>query len=122
GKPIPGEFFLVMAINRDGGNPLEVAYLDAKSGKIGGEGPYRGVLPQTTVGRPDRGRNDAPVGDGYDYGPDLDHNAGNCPKATVAIRIDPMPAGYEEFDWKNGAWALIDAKQLIIYGNGVKAK
>jgi hypothetical protein len=34
------------------------------------------------------------------------------------IRINPMPEGYEEYDWKNG-WSLIEDKKIIIYGHGV---
>jgi hypothetical protein len=32
-----------------------------------------------------------------------------------------MPAGFEEFDWKNG-WPLIQMKQLAIFGRGVATK
>jgi hypothetical protein len=32
-----------------------------------------------------------------------------------------MPAGVEEYDWKNG-WPLISDRALVIYGRGVKAK
>ena len=119
---IPGDHLLMLALKRDGGQLLEGGYLDTVSGKIGGEGPYRGIIPQSTPGRPDRGRNETPVGDEWDYGDTLDHNAGSCPKVVVAIRIDPMPAGLEEFDWKNGAWSLVDARELIIYGLGVTAR
>jgi hypothetical protein len=30
-----------------------------------------------------------------------------------------MPPGFEEFDWKNGGWALATAGRLIVYGSGV---
>jgi hypothetical protein len=40
-------------------------------------------------------------------------------RGVVAIRIDPMPAGVEEFDYMNGGWAYVDAGRLIIYGHGV---
>ena len=39
---------------------------------------------------------------------------------VIAIRIDPMPAGVEEFDHMNGGWAYVDAGQLILYGHGVR--
>jgi hypothetical protein len=116
--PIPGEQWLIIAYERNG-TGLEPGYLDAVSGKINGEGPYRNIVPQTTPGRPDRGSKVTPVGDGWDYLDSLDHNAGLCVKSTVAIRVDPMPAGLEEFDWKNGGWALVQDKKLIIYGQGV---
>lgn len=41
-------------------------------------------------------------------------------RGVIALRIDPMPPGVEEFDYRNGGWALIDAEQLIIYGNGIR--
>ena len=41
-------------------------------------------------------------------------------RGVIAIRIDPMPAGVEEFDYMNGGWAYIDAGQLIVYGHGVR--
>jgi hypothetical protein len=31
-----------------------------------------------------------------------------------------MPAGVEEFDYKNGGWAYINSKELLIYGHNVK--
>jgi hypothetical protein len=121
--PIPGDHYLMIAYKRDGGQLLEPGYLDAISGKIMGEGPYRSILPQAKAGRPDRGSKETPVGDGYDYDKNLDHNAGACAKVVVAIRVDPMPTGYEPFDWVSaGGWAYVNAKQLVVYGTGVTAK
>jgi hypothetical protein len=37
------------------------------------------------------------------------------------IRINPMPAGFEEYDWKNG-WPLISGRQLVIFGKGIQKK
>lgn len=111
----------ILIATKHNATALEPGSLDQVSGKINGEGPFRGIFPQKTPGRPDRGRNVTPVGDNWDYLDSADHNAGNCPKVTVAIRIDPMPAGVEEFDWKNGGWALVDDKVILIYGHGVTA-
>jgi hypothetical protein len=120
GGEIPGEQWLILAFQRDG-NDLDEGYLDPSSGKLNGEGPYRSVVPQSTPGAPDRGSKYSPSGysDGYDYDENKDHNAGLCVKALVAIRVNPMPQGYEEFDWKNGGWALVDKGQFIVYGNGI---
>ena len=41
-------------------------------------------------------------------------------RGVIAIRIDPMPAGVEEFDHMNGGWAYVDAGELILYGHGVR--
>jgi hypothetical protein len=32
-----------------------------------------------------------------------------------------MPAGFEEYDWKNG-WPLVDAKRIAIFGRGVPGR
>jgi hypothetical protein len=121
GAPIAGEHWLMMAYERDGA-PMEPSYLDATAGKITGEGPLRLVVPQETPGKPDRGLKYSPTNcnDGYDYDENADHNAGAMVRGVIAIRIDPMPAGVEEFDYMNGGWAYINANQLIIYGNNVQ--
>lgn len=121
GEPIPGEHWLMMAYERDG-MPLDSSYLDVASGKIRGEGPLRLVVPQTNPGPPDRGAKYSPSGcnDGYDFNEDVDHNAGMMVRGVIAIRIDPMPEGVEEFDYMNGGWAYIDSKELIIYGHNIK--
>lgn len=120
GSPIPGEQWLILAYERNG-LPLDTASLDISTGRILGEGPLRVVLPQENPGRPDRGSGYSPSGcnDGLDFREDADHNAGAMVRGVIAIRIDPMPAGVEEFDYKNGGWAYVDAGQLIIYGHGV---
>ncbi len=48
------------------------------------------------------------------------HNAGSMVRGVIAIRIDPMPAGFEEVDYMNGGWAYVDGRQLIVYGHGVQ--
>jgi hypothetical protein len=120
GEAIPGEPWLLVGYERDG-LPLDASYLDAVTGRLNGEGPYRSVVPQGTPGAPDRGSNFSPSGydDGYDYDDSKDHNAGSCVRGLVAIRVNPMPAGYEEFDWKNGGYSLVDKQQLIVYGLGI---
>jgi len=32
-----------------------------------------------------------------------------------------MPAGFEEYDWKNG-WPLIADRAVVVYGHGVKGR
>jgi hypothetical protein len=93
-----------------------------------GEGPYRLVKPQRDVGgdpfkpgRPDRSVKSKLFHDGWDYDKALDHNAGSCVRGTTVIRINPMPAGYEEYDWKNG-WPLVAGRQIVIFGNGISKK
>lgn len=123
GGEIPGEQWMMIAYDRDG-DIIETGYLDAVSGKMNGEGPYRLIVPQTTPGAPDRGSTYSPSGysDGYDYDDNKDHNAGLCVRGIVAIRVNPIPEGYEEFDWKNGGWSLMLREELIVYGSGITAK
>jgi hypothetical protein len=121
GGTIPGEPWMLIAYERDG-RKLDQSYLDPVSGKLNGEGPYRLVVPQSVPGSPDRGSRYSPSGynDGWDYDENKDHNAGLCVRGIVAIRVNPLPPGYEEFDWKNGGWALISKEQLIVYGATIK--
>lgn len=119
--PIPGEHWLMIAYERDS-MPMEPSYMEAASGKIMGEGPFRLVVPQAKPGNPDRGLSYSPsrCNDEFDYDDTADHNAGSMVRGVIAIRVDPMPAGVEEFDYINGGWAYINANQLIIYGHNVK--
>ena len=121
GAPITGEHWLLLAYERDG-MPMEVSYLDAVEGKIIGEGPLRIAVPQSEPGKPDRGLKYSPTdcNDGFDFDDNADHNAGAMVRGVIAIRVDPMPAGAEEFDYMNGGWAYIDGEQLIIYGYNVR--
>jgi hypothetical protein len=121
GVPIPGEHRLMLGYLRNG-EPLEPSHLDVTDGRIAGEGPLRIVVPQERPGSPDRGSRFSPsdCGDGLDFDEDADHNAGAMVRGVVAIRIDPMPAGVEEFDYRNGGWAYIDAGELIVYGHNVR--
>jgi hypothetical protein len=120
GSPIPGEQWLILAYERNG-EPLDTANLEASTGRIIGEGPLRVVVPQENPGKPDRGSGYSPSGcnDGLDFQENADHNAGAMVRGVIAIRIDPMPEGFEEFDYKNGGWAYVQAGQLILYGHGV---
>jgi hypothetical protein len=122
GGEIPGEQWLMLAYERDG-LPMDEANLDVTSGKINGEGPFRIVVPQTIPGQPDRGSNYSPTTceDGYDYNDAADHNAGAMVRGVVAIRVNPMPDGYEEFDYYNGGWAYIDSHAILVYGAGIVA-
>jgi len=96
----------MIAYERDG-KLMDPCYLDRVELKLNGEGPFRLIVPQSKVGSPDRGERFSPSGcnDDYDYDKNKDHNAGSMVRGVVAIRIEPMPVGVEEFDYKNGGWA-----------------
>lgn len=125
GKRIPNALWLILAYEREG-KPLDVSAYEKSTGKLVGEGPYRLVKPQSHVmgdrrlpGRPDRSVNAKTYGDGWDYSDRIDHNAGGGARGACVIRVNPMPEGYEEYDWKNG-WPLIGEKTIVIYGRGVR--
>jgi hypothetical protein len=120
GEAIPCDQYLLLAYERDGGD-MEKSYLDPTSGSIEGEGPFRIIVPQSEAGSPDRGSSYSPTNcnDGYDYDDTKDHNAGSMVRGVIAIRINPMPGGYEEFDTYNGGWAYVDDSEVIIYGHGI---
>lgn len=123
GGTIPGIPWLQLAWEREG-LPLDPSTLDPTSGKINGEGPYRVVVPQLTPGAPDRGLQYSPTNcnDGHDYDASFDHNAGAMVKGVIAIRVNPLPAGVEDFDYLNGGYAYVDAGQVLIYGFGVQVQ
>jgi hypothetical protein len=116
--PITG-LELIVAWQRDA-SVLSTSYYDKSTGKLEGEGPFRVIPPQSTAGRPDRGsgQKQASPTDGWNYDNTLDHNAGSSPRGACIIRVNPMPAGYEEYDTTNG-WSLITDKKIVIYGQGV---
>jgi len=123
GKEIPDVPWLLLAFERDG-KPLDVSRYE--KGRLAGEGPYRLVLPQRDLmagdpskpGRPDRSVKSKTFGDGWDFHKDIDHNAGSCVRGATVIRVNPMPKGFEEYDWKNG-WPLVNGRQIVIFGKGV---
>ena len=124
GKEIPMVPWLLLAFEREG-KLLDTAQYEKGTGRLAGEGPYRLVKPQRSMagdasrpGRPDRSIKSKTFGDGWDFDKALDHNAGSCVRGATVIRVNPMPAGFEEYDWKNG-WPLVAEKKLVIFGKGV---
>ena len=124
-KKIPTAPWLLLAYERDG-LPLDPSAYEKGTGRLTGEGPFRLVKPQRDLmgdqmkpGRPDRSQKSIMFGDGWDFVPKIDHNAGACVRGACVIRINPMPEGYEEYDWKNG-WPLIGEKKVVIFGRGVR--
>jgi hypothetical protein len=125
GKEIPGEPWLLLAFER-GGERLDDSSYEKGTGRLAGEGPFRLVKPQRDLngdparpGRPDRSVKAKTYGDGWDFNAAIDHNAGACVRGACVIRVNPAPAGFEEYDWKNG-WPLIRDRRIAVYGHGVK--
>jgi len=123
GGEIPGEQWLLVAYERDG-QAMQPVNLDPDSGRINGEGPLRLIVPQNTPGAPDRGSKYSPTNcnDGYDYDDAKDHNAGAMVRGVIAVRVDPLPEGYEDFDHKNDGWPLVYQDSIIVYGHGVQTQ
>ncbi len=127
GRIIPQAPWLMIAFERDGG-PLDPSSYEKGTGRLTGEGPYRLIKPQRDLGgdparpgRPDRSLKSGTYDDGWDFSSAIDHNAGACVRGACVLRINPMPAGVEEYDWKNG-WPLVADRALVIYGRGVGDK
>jgi hypothetical protein len=75
------------------------------------------VNPQKLSGSPDRPSTaTVPVGDGFDYDKNKDHNAGSSVRSVTAIRVEPLPQGTTDFAWTEGGWNLVDQKKIVIYG------
>ena len=75
---------------------------------------------QSEPGPPDRGAQyPTTCDDGYEFDENADHNAGAMVRGVVAIRVNPLPAGVEDFDHINGGWAFIDEEAILVYGHGV---
>lgn len=123
GGEVPGEQWLTFAWERDG-MPMDPSNLDPTSGKISGEGPYRIIVPQSDPGSPDRGSSYSPTecADGWDYDDSKNHNAGDMVRGVMAIRVNPLPEGTEDFDTHNGGWGYIESASLVVYGFGVTAE
>jgi hypothetical protein len=125
GQEIPTAPWLLLAFEREG-TPLDPATYEKGTGRLAGEGPFRLVKPQRGLmgdplkpGRPDRSSKAKNYGDGWDFNPKIDHNAGACVRGACVIRVNPVPAGFEEYDWKNG-WPLITERRIAIFGRGVR--
>jgi len=120
GHIIPDKLYMMLGYLREG-DPLEIGKLvpDPKNpGRLAlqGEGPYRLVVPQKIAGSPDRPSTASPVGDGWDYDSNKDHNAGFSVRSVSAIRVEPLPAGTTDFAWTEGGWNLVDKARVVIYG------
>jgi hypothetical protein len=125
GKEIPAAPWLMLAFERED-KPLDPSYYEKGTGRLAGEGPFRLVKPQRDLlgdpskpGRPDRSSRSKNYSDGWDFNPKIDHNAGACVRGACVIRVNSTPAGFEEYDWKNG-WPLVAERRVVIYGRGVR--
>lgn len=120
---VDGGLRLLLAYQINGAD-LEIAYPDEQD-KITGDGPFRAVPPQWNPGYPDRqATSDTPDAEPWPYDPDelvTDHNGGFSARGVAAIRVDPLPTGTTEYDWRNtqtdAGWGLLNDRKIVIYGN-----
>jgi hypothetical protein len=120
GQRIPDKLYMLLGYLRDG-DPLTKGKLTPDPANptrlvLEGEGPYRLIIPQKIAGGPDRPSTAAPVGDGWDYDKNKDHNAGSSIRSVSAIRVEPLPDGTTDFSWAEGGWNLVDKARVVIYG------
>jgi hypothetical protein len=120
---VDNDLHLLLAYKANG------AYLDTSiqgaQNKLAGEGPFRVVPPQLKPGYPDRKAVETnPGAEPWPYDANekfTDHNAGFSARGVAAIRIDPLPAGTTEYDWRNNqtdaGWSFLRDKKIVIFGN-----
>ncbi len=102
----------------ENGTRLERARIDAASGRIAGKGPLRAVVPQFEPGPPDLPQSVDPrcaegVAPEHRFHDAYDHNAGKSVSAVVGIRVNPLPAGTRDADWRALAGA---GGRVVIFG------
>ncbi len=120
GKPLPpAEILLAFEEN---GKALEPAAIDESSGRLEGDGPYRLITPQKKIVPPDLPQFadaacPAKVPAKHRFHGDYDHNAGDAIRAVSAIRVNPMPKGTRDPDWRQNAQKRLKTQSIIVFGN-----
>jgi hypothetical protein len=119
GKPLPPANIIIAF--EENGKLMDPSVFNSKDGRIIGDGPYRVITPQTKLDPPDlpehADKSCTPkVPEANRFHADYDHNAGNATRAVVAIRINPLPKGTQDFNWEKHGWEYINNKSIIVYG------
>ncbi|MFA6450418.1 MAG: GEGP motif-containing diheme protein [bacterium] len=123
GQPLPPANIIIAF--EENGKLMDPSVFNKADGRIIGDGPYRVITPQTKNDPPDLPEHADPscaskVPEANRFHTDYDHNAGNATRATVAIRINPLPKGTRDFDWEKNGWDYIAKKSIIVFGNLTK--
>ena len=42
-------------------------------------------------------------------------------RGVMAVRVNPLPEGTEDFDTHYGGWAYIESESVVVYGFGITA-
>jgi hypothetical protein len=111
---VDGGLKAILAYTREGA-PLKPGVLTDEN-KLDGEGPFRLVVPQKTVGPPDQSSKSDDQDVTWPYDHDLDHNAGSCSRSATIIRVEPLPAGTTDIDILEAGWNYVDQEMIVVYG------
>ena len=124
GQFLPGVPEAMVALRRNG-KPLGRAKLIKKPNSnrwvLDDEGPYRFIAPQAVPSVPDQPETSSSKDRPHPFDNELDHNAGDCVRTIVAIRVDPLPKGTTDAAWLNDRWLLVGQGKLVIFG-AIKGK
>ena len=121
GVPLP-DANILLAFSMQGSEYGPAEY-DRAEGRLKGYGPFRLVAPQMiNPGPPDNSSKATPecealVPDEYNYHHDYEKNSDYCVKSVIAIRVNPMPPGTSEPDWRSQAIDFLNSGKIIVYGN-----
>ena len=119
GKALPAVNILLAF--EENGKPLEIAAIDATTGRITGVGPFRLIVPQSRISPPDLGQRADPfcsskVAEQFRFHEEYDHNGGKCSEAIIAVRINPLPAGTRDFEWEPVRNQFISDQKIVFFG------
>jgi hypothetical protein len=116
GDPIEveGGLKMILAFARDG-YYLEPGRLTADN-KLDGEGPFRVVPPQKTVGPPDQSSVSKVQDVVWPFDENADHNAGFSTRSATMIRVEPLPADTTDVDILEAGWNYVDEGKILVYG------
>ena len=91
-------------------------------GRMDGDGPFRITSPQMkNSGVPDISLNASnecaqKIPEIHRYNRDYEKNADRCVKAVIAIRVNPLPPGEIDINWRQYAKKAIEEKSVVIFG------
>jgi len=119
GVPLPDAQILLAF--EENGRSYSPASIDER-GRLSGMGPFRVTAPlMKGPGIPDASSGATEecirkIPEIHRYHREYEKNADYCVKATVAIRVNPLPPGETDIDWPQYVKKAIDEKSIVIFG------
>ena len=118
GKPLPPAN-IILAFEENG---KKLFPAKSNEGRLEGDGPFRLITPGTKIEPPDLPEHAdkscaSKVPAANRFHSEFEHNAGNAARGVVAIRINPLPKGTQDFNWTKIGWDYITHNKIIIYGD-----